>query len=101
MDNDSYRPRLLVVFIIIVVAAQIFIVNYLQRDFDRRIQQCYEAINTNSVLQGALINVLEKKGVLSRQDVLREAGTLSADIREMLESYAPPDVTPGEKNPVE
>lgn len=101
MDNDSYRPRLLVVCIIIVVAAQLFIVNYLQRDFDRRIQQCYEAINTNSVLQGALVNVLVEQGVLSRQDVLHEAGTLSSDIRKMLESSAPRDGSSGKKNGAE
>ena len=85
MDKESYRPRLLIVLVIALVIGQVLFVNYLKKDFEKRIMQCYEAINTNSVLQGALVNILVEKKILERSDLLKEAQALSTDLRDMME----------------
>lgn len=86
MEKDRYRPGMLFVAVLLIVAVQWFSMNALQRDFDAKLQQVHEAINTNSVLTTALIKVLEHKGVLEKQQVLDEAQRLSSDIKGMLEA---------------
>jgi hypothetical protein len=85
MDKENYRPRLLIVLVIALVIGQVLSVNYLKKDFENRITQCYEAINTNSVLQGALVNILVEKKILERSDLLKEAGKLSTNLRDMID----------------
>jgi len=85
MDKENYRPRLIIVLVIALVIGQVLSVNYLKKDFENRITQCYEAINTNSVLQGALVNILVEKKILERSDLLKEAGKLSTDLRDMID----------------
>lgn len=85
MDKENYRPRLLIVLVIALVIGQVLSINYLKKDFEDRITQCYDAINTNSVLQGALVNILVEKKILERSDLLKEAGKLSTNLRDMID----------------
>lgn len=85
MEKPKYRPGLMIILVIFVVFGQIISVNYLKRELEIRIQQCEDAINTNSVLNNALINVLAEKKILEKNDVLNEAQKLSLDLKAMLE----------------
>ncbi len=87
MDNEGYRPRLVIILVFIIVVGQILSINYLKSDFEAKLAQCYEAINTNSVMQGALVNLLVKKTGLSRDELMDEAQALSADLKTMMEQY--------------
>lgn len=84
MNQESYRPRLFIIVVIVIVISQLVSINYLKKDFEDKIAQCYEAINTNSVMQGALVNILSEKKILERSDLLDEAKKLSADLRNMM-----------------
>ncbi len=85
MDNDGYKPRLVVILVFIIVIGQILSINYLKQDFEKKIAGCYEALNTSSVLQAALVNILVQKNVLERKDLLTEAQNLSVDLKKMIE----------------
>jgi len=85
MSKESYRPRLLAILGVAIIIGQVVSINYLKKEFDERIAQCYEAVNTSSVLQGALVNILVKKKVLEKQELLAEAQQLSNDLMQMLD----------------
>lgn len=86
MDSQTYRPRLLIILVLAVVIGQIVTVNYIKKDFEQKLAQCYEAVNTNSVLQGALVNILVDRGIMKREDLLQEAQKLSADLLDKYET---------------
>ena len=85
MEKDSYRPRLIIILVLAIVIGQMLAFNYLKRDFESKLDQCYDAINTSSVMQGALVNLLIKKNVMERDELLNEVQTLSADLKEMVD----------------
>jgi predicted RND superfamily exporter protein len=85
MDTQSYRPRLIVILMLMLVVGQFFAFNYLKNDLDTQVRQCYDAINTNSVLQGALVNILIEKDIIKRSELLEEAKNLSEDLRQLFE----------------
>ena len=85
MDSQNYRPRLLIILVLAVVIGQVLAVNFIRKDFEQKIAQCYEAVNTNSVLQGALVNILIERGVMQREELLQEAQKLSADLLDKYE----------------
>jgi hypothetical protein len=85
MDRETYRPRLLAILGVAIIIGQVLSINYLKKEFDEKINQCYEAVNTSSVLQGALVNILVKKKVLEKQELLAEAQQLSNDLMQMME----------------
>lgn len=85
MDKEKYRPGLPLLLIVFLVIGQIISMNYLKNDFENKIQQCYEAINTNSLLNSALINILAEKKILEKNDVLQEAQKLSVDLKDMID----------------
>ncbi len=80
MKNQNYRPRFLIILVIALVIGQVISINYLKQDFDNKLDQCYEAINMNAVLQGALVNILVEKEIMKRDDLLTEAQQLSTDL---------------------
>ena len=85
MSNGNYSPRFLIVLVIALVIGQVISINYLKRDFENRIAQCYEAINTNTVLQGALVTILVEKNILQRSDLLQEAQKMSTNFKVMID----------------
>lgn len=85
MEKQRYRPGFLVVAVVILVLMQWYAMNSVERSIDEKLQQVHDAINTNSVLTSALINELEKKKLLERQQVLEEARRISSDLKDMLE----------------
>jgi hypothetical protein len=85
MEKEKYRPRLPFLFVIIFVAIQFWFLNYLQRDFETKIQQCQEAINTNSILNSALINMLAEKKIIEKNDLLNEAQKLTLNLKDMVD----------------
>jgi predicted RND superfamily exporter protein len=94
METQSYRPRLLVILVFMLVVGQFFAFNYLKNDLDTQVRQCYDAINTNSVLQGALVNILVEKDIFRRSELLDEAKNLSEDLRNLIEQ----EQADGERN---
>ena len=85
MEQGSYSPRLTFIILIALVIGQVLIVNYLKNDFDKQITACYEAINTSSIIQGALINMLVKKNIINRDELMKEAGSLTTNLQAMME----------------
>ena len=87
MNNTSgYRPRFFLIIFIAVVVGQYMSINYLRKDFEQKINECYNAINTSSIMQGALINMLEEKKLVDKTLLLQEAEKLSADLNDMIEN---------------
>ncbi|MCX8043774.1 MAG: hypothetical protein N3B18_06580 [Desulfobacterota bacterium] len=86
MEKNRYRPGMIFLVIVILALMQWFLVGSVQRELDGKLQEVHEAINTNSVINTALINILEKKNVLEKQQVLDEAARISKDIKTMLET---------------
>jgi hypothetical protein len=85
MEQGNYSPRVTLIILIALVVGQVFIVNYLKSDFDKQINSCYEAINTSTIIQGALINMLVKKNIISRDELMKEAGSLTSTMQAMME----------------
>ena len=86
MEQQTYRPRFLIILVLALVVGQFLSVSYLKSDFEKRISECYDAINTNSVLQGAMVNMLVEKQVIERQELLQEAAKLSKSLKSMMET---------------
>ncbi len=107
MNNSSgYRPRFFLIIFIAVVVGQYMSINYLRKDFEQKINECYNAINTSSIMQGALINILEEKKVLDKTQLLKEAEKLSSNLNDMIENIrkqegqeSEKEKTPGEDDP--
>jgi len=85
MEQGNYSPRLTFIILIALIVGQVLVFNYLRNDFDKQITACYEAINTSSIIQGALINMLVKKNIINRDELMKEAGSLTANLQTMME----------------
>lgn len=85
MEQGNYSPRLTFIILIALIIGQVLIVNYLKNDFDKQITACYEAINTSSIIQGALINMLVKENIINRDELMKEAGNLTTNLQAMME----------------
>jgi len=85
MDKGKYRPKLPFLLVIIIVVIQFWSLNYIQRDFENKIQQCHEAINTNSILNSALIKLLDDKNIIVKNDVLNEAQKIRLNIKDIVD----------------
>ncbi|MCP4714384.1 MAG: hypothetical protein GY868_04640, partial [Deltaproteobacteria bacterium] len=72
MNQGGYRPRVLIILGIMIVFGQFVSMNLIKQDLDKKIAECYDAINTNSVVQGALVNLLVQKGLIEREQLLKE-----------------------------
>ena len=91
MENTSYRPRFYIILLFAVLIGQFVSFNYLKSDFEARISQCYEAINANSIMQGALVSILEKNKAINRDELLAEAERVSSDLRSRIEKMQEED----------
>ena len=87
-----FRPRFIVIMLVAVVLAQLFSVNYLKKEIslqkfemEKRLSECYETMNTMSIMQGALVNVLVEKDVLDRSQLLNEAQKMSVELKNMMD----------------
>lgn len=84
--EKGYRPKWIIILVIAAVIIPIASINYVRYEIDKKIQQCQEAINTNSIMQGALINILAREDIISRDDLFAEAQQLSKSLKEQIES---------------
>ena len=87
-----FRPRFMIIMLVAVVVAQMFSVNYLNKEIslqkfenEQRLSECYETMNTMSIMQGALVNILVEKDVLDRNQLLNEAQKMSVDLKNMMD----------------
>jgi hypothetical protein len=87
-----FRPRFMIIMLVAVVVAQMFSVNYLNKEIslqkfenEKRLSECYETMNTMSIMQGALVNILVEKDVLDRSQLLNEAQKMSVDLKNMMD----------------
>jgi hypothetical protein len=69
-----------------------FSVDYLNKEIslqkfenEKRLSECYETMNTMSIMQGALVNILVEKDVLDRNQLLIEAQKMSVDLKNMMD----------------
>ena len=85
MDKNGYSPRFTIIILLALVVGQVLTFNYLKNEFTKQINQCYEAINASTIIQGALVNLLVKKNVINREELLKEAGSLSTNLGAMME----------------
>jgi hypothetical protein len=87
-----FRPRFMIIMLVAVVVGQMFSVNYLNKEIslqkfenEKRLSECYETMNTMSIMQGALVNILVEKDVLDRNQLLNEAQKMSVDLKNMMD----------------
>jgi hypothetical protein len=86
MDKTPrYRMGFMTLLFIIVMIGQYFSATYMQRDFDAKLQQCFEAVNQNTLLLTALINKLQEKNIIVKSDIILGAQSLSSDLKTMLQ----------------
>jgi hypothetical protein len=85
MDKNGYSPRYTTIILIALVVGQVLTFNYLKNEFNKQITECYEAINASTIIQGALVNLLVKKNIINREELLKEAGSLSTNLGAMVE----------------
>jgi hypothetical protein len=85
MEKGSYSPSVTFIVLIAVVIGQVLMFNYLKSVFDKQITACYEAINTSTIMHGALVNMLVKKNIITREELLKEAGSLSTNLQATME----------------
>jgi len=83
--NPGYRVGFMTLLFIIVMVGQYFSTTYMQRDFDAKLQQCYEAVNQNTLLLTALINKLQEKNIVEKSEIILGAQALSSDLKTMLQ----------------
>ncbi len=101
MENKpQFRFGFMIVLCIIVLAGQYISTGYLEKQFQTRLQNCYETINQSTLLMTALINKLEEKNILTKKEILDEAQTLSSDLKQLVEKInAEKGKTPSEPTP--
>ena len=87
-----FKPRFFIIMLVAVVIGQMFSVNYLNKEISlqklenkKRLSECYETMNTMSIMQGALVNMLVEKDIIDRNQLLEEAQRMSADIKNMID----------------
>jgi hypothetical protein len=87
-----FRPRFMIIMLVAVVVGQMFSVNYLNKEIslqkfenEKRLSECYETMNTMSIMQGALVNILVEKDVLDRNQLLNEAQKMSVELKNMMD----------------
>ena len=85
MEKGSYSPRITFIVLIALVVGQVLMFNFLKSGFDKQITACYEAINTSTIMHGALVNMLVKKNIITREELLKEAGSLSTNLQATME----------------
>jgi len=85
MEQGNYSPRVTFIVLIAVVIGQVLMFNYLKSGFDKQITACYEAINTSTIMHGALVNMLVKKNIITRDELIKEAGSLSTNLQATME----------------
>lgn len=104
-----FKPRFLIIMLVAAVFAQMFSVNYLKKEIslqkyesEKKLAECYEAMNTMSIMQGALVNILVEKDVIDRSRLLDEAQKMSVDLKKMIDQmkdYEKTDAVIGGNNP--
>jgi hypothetical protein len=85
MEKANYSPRLTFIVLIAVVIGQVLMFNYLKSGFDKQLNACFEAINTSTIMHGALVNMLVKKNIITREELLKEASSLSTNLQATME----------------
>jgi len=95
----SYRPRLLLIIVCALIIAQIFVITSLKQEFEEQIAAARQAVNTQTLLQSALVNLLIEKNMITREDLLREAGELSRQFMPETAAADPPFDTTGLTRP--
>jgi len=87
-----FRPRFFIIMLVAVVFAQFFSMNYLTKElsvhkleYEKKLSECYETMNTMSIMQGSLVNILVEKNIVDRNKLLEEAQKMSVDIKNMLD----------------
>jgi hypothetical protein len=92
---DKYRPRLLLIIVCALIIAQIFVITSLKHEFEEQMLAAQQAVNTQTLLQSALINQLIEKNIITREELLAEAQDISKRYMEPLPAETPPFDTTG------
>ena len=92
---EKYRPRLLLIIVCALIIAQIFVITSLKQEFQEQMLASQQAINTQTLLQSALINQLVEKNIITREELLQEARDISKRYMEPPSAEAPPFDTTG------
>lgn len=102
---STYRPRLLLIIVCALIIAQIFVITSLKHEVNEQILAAQHAVNTQTLLQSALVKILAEKGVITREDLLREASAISQQVMQADPAAEPPfdtsGLVPSEVNPVD
>ena len=91
----SYRPRLLLIIVCALIIAQIFVITSLKQEFEEQLLAARDAVNTQTLLQGALVNLLVEKNIITREDLLKEAGAIQQHVMQESPAAEPPFDTTG------
>ncbi len=86
MEKKSYLPRFIVIVLIALIIGQFLTINYMKSEFDNKLGHTYEAVNQASIMMGAMVNILEQKGIMSRDELLNEANQISDDLFNLIKT---------------
>ena len=72
---DKYRPRLLPLIVCALIIAQIFVITSLKQEVKEQILAAQQAVNTQTLLQSALVKILAEKGIITRTCIACNVGS--------------------------
>ena len=93
--SQPYRPRLLLIIVCALIVGQIFVITSMKQEFEQQLLAAQQAVNTQTLLQSALVNLLVENDLIAREDLLREAQSISRQFMEETSSVDPPFDTTG------
>jgi len=95
----SNRTRLLLIIVCVLIIVQIFVITSMKQEFEEQLLAARQAVNTQTLLQSALVNLLIEKNIIARADLLQEAGDISRQFMPETPPAEPPFDTSGLARP--
>jgi len=91
----EFRSRLLLVIVCLLIIVQVFVVPSLKQKLEEQLLAARQAVNEQTLLQSALVQLLVEKNVITRDDLLQAASDISRQFMPVSPAAEPPFDTTG------
>jgi len=91
----EFRSRLLLIIVCLLIIVQVFVVTSLKQKLEEQILAARQAVNEQTLLQSALVQLLVEKNIITRDDLLQEASDISRQFMPEAPAAEPPFDTTG------
>ena len=85
----EFRSRLLLIIVCLLIIVQVFVVTSLKQQLEEQILAARQAVNEQTLLQSALVQLLVEKNIITREDLIQEASDISRQFMERSPAGAP------------